>query len=249
MTLCFRIIARLDIKAPHLVKGVRMEGLRKIGDPVEYARRYYEQGADEIHIHDYVASVYGRPTSLDIVRQIAAAVFVPVTVGGGLRTLDDMKRAIKAGAEKVCINTAAIERPEIVTEAAKLFGSQAISVNIEVNALGQCMTSAGRESTRRTSIEYALGSVQDGAGEIVISSIDRDGTYRGFDIALARRVSERIRVPVVIHGGCSGPSDIRDAYSVGCSGCEIASMLHYNRATIGDLKAVDGVPMRPITHA
>ncbi len=246
MTLCFRIIARLDIKAPHLVKGVRMEGLRVVGDPVERAILYAEQGADELHIQDIMASVYHRPISADIITKICAHVFIPVTVGGGLRTLDDVKTAFDMGCERVSITTAAIRRPELITEVAEKFGSQAISVGVEwLN--GQAMCEQGREQSYKHAIDWAIQAMDLGAGEVVFTDVSHEGTGRGFRCpGVHQRLSNG--APIVIHGGFGCPDDGVVAMRCGYSGIQVASALHHNRVTVQQIKqalTTAGANVRP----
>jgi len=230
MTLAFRVIARLDIKAPHLVKGVRMEGLRVVGDPVERALIYAQQGADEIHIQDIMASVYNRPISADIIRRICAEVFIPVCVGGGIRTVDDARAAIQLGCERVCVNTAAHARPELITEIAQLMGSQAVSVGIE-DLGGLAMCEQGRAKTRRESHLWAAEAVERGAGEITWTSVNHEGMGKGYPSTTLGH-----RVPLVMHGGFGKPEHAVDVWKNGANGIQVASALHYNRTTIQAIK-------------
>lgn len=245
-----RVIARLDIKAPNLVKGIHLEGLRVIGNPATYAERYYEQGADELLYMDIVASLYGRSTILSIIRAAAARLFVPLTVGGGIRTIEDVREVLRQGADKVAINTAAVRRPELLTEAARIFGSQAIVVSIEAQRTEhgwEAFTDNGREHTGLDAIAWAQEAVAMGAGEVLITSIDQEGTRRGFDLPLLRAVRERVGVPVIASGGAGSVDHVVEAFVAGADAVAVASMLHYGDTTIGDLKtdlARKNIPVR-----
>ncbi|MBM3527050.1 MAG: imidazole glycerol phosphate synthase subunit HisF [Alphaproteobacteria bacterium] len=206
-----RIISRLDIKGPNVVKGVHLEGLRVVGHPGEMARRYYEQGIDEIIYMDIVASLYGRNNILSIVREATRDVFVPLTVGGGLRSIDDIVEALRSGADKVAINTAAIRRPDLIAEAGRAFGSQCIVVSIEAKRWPdgrpgwEALTDNGRERTGIDAVAWAEQAQRLGAGELLVTSVDREGTARGFDLELLSEIHARVRIPVIASGGCGGP--------------------------------------------
>ena len=228
-----RVIPRLDIKGPNLVKGIHLEGLRVLGKPESFARCYYEDGADELFYMDAVASLYGRNSLLDIIERTAREVFIPLTVGGGLRSVDDIRTVLRAGADKVAINTAAIERPELIREAATAFGSSTIVVSIE--AIGrqdgtyEAYTDYGRQSTGVDAFEWALRAEELGAGELMVTSINNEGTGTGFDIALTRRISEAVSIPVIASGGAGSVGHVREAITEGrADAVSIASMLHYN---------------------
>jgi cyclase len=226
-----RIIPRLDIKGSNLVKGIRLEGLRVLGTPEYYAREYYNQGADELMYQDVVASLYGRSSILEIVSRTAEQISIPLTVGGGIRTLNDISAVLRAGADKVAINTAAIARPELIREAAEAFGSSTIVVAIE--AIRQkdgrylAYTDNGREYTGVEVFNWAEQAASFGAGEILASSVDRDGTGLGFDEDLIRGISTRVTIPVVGHGGAGRPSDLVSAVRAGADAVCMASILHY----------------------
>lgn len=237
-----RLIARLDIKGPNLIKGIQLEGLRVLGDPQEFARRYYEQGADELVYMDIVASLYGRNSLHDIVRRAASDIFVPLTVGGGLRSSDDVREILRAGADKVAINTAAVRRPELIREVATMFGSQCMVLSIEAKqrAAGdwEVYTDNGRERTGLSVVEWARRGVELGAGEILITSVDREGTRRGFDTALVRAVSSQVPVPVIASGGMGTADHALEVITEGLADAvAMADILHYNRSTIGDVRA------------
>lgn len=228
-----RIIPRLDIKGPNLVKGVHMEGLRVLGKPERFAKFYYENGADELIYMDVVASLYGRNSLLDVIRKTSKEIFIPLTVGGGLRTLDDIRSVLKAGADKVSINTAGIKNPEFIKQASKTFGSSTILVAIEAmkNPDGsyEAYTDNGREKTHLDVFEWALRATELGAGEIMITSIDREGTGKGFDLDVTRNIAEMVDIPVIAHGGAGEISHIHDVIVKGrADAVSIASIIHYN---------------------
>lgn len=236
-----RLVARLDIKGPNLIKGVQLEGLRVIGDPQEYARRYYEQGADELIYIDIVASLYGRSKLTEIVRRAAHDVFVPMTVGGGVRDVADVYDLLRAGADKVAINTAAVRRPELVTEVARRFGSQCMVLSIEAKqqAAGQweVYTDCGRERSGLDAVAWARRGVDLGAGEILVTSIDREGTRKGFDIALTRAIASEVSVPVIASGGYGSPQHLLDVVQTGrADAVAVADALHYGRITMTEMR-------------
>lgn len=236
-----RLIARLDIKSPNLIKGIQLEGLRKIGDPQQFAQGYYSAGADELIYMDIVASLYNRNSLSDLVRRTAEQVFIPITVGGGLRSLGDVEQALRSGADKVAINTAAVARPELITEVATRFGSQCMVLGIEAKRSGvgrwEVYTDNGREHTGLDVVEWVRRAVDLGVGEILLTSVDQEGTRRGFDIALTRAVSDAARVPVIASGGMG---TIEHLTSVVCDGhadaVAMADVLHYNRLSMADIR-------------
>ena len=237
-----RIIPRLDIKGSNLIKGIRLEGLRVIGDPQEHAIRYYEAGADELVYMDIVASLYGRNNLSDIISRAAKNVFIPITVGGGIRSVDDARLILRSGADKVAVNTAAIARPELITEVAHRFGSQAMVLSIEAKQVGprkwEAYTDNGRERTGMDVLEWVLRGVELGAGEILLTAVDREGTRAGFDLDLVRAVSTSVPVPVIASGGMGKLSHFIDAATQGqADGVSMADVLHYNRMTIGNIRA------------
>ena len=239
-----RLIARLDVKGPNLIKGVHLEGLRVIGDPQEYASRYYEQGADELIYIDIVASLYGRSKLTEIVRRTAHDVFVPMTVGGGIRSIDDVFDLLRAGADKVAINTAAVRRPALISEVSRRFGSQAMVLSIEAKRRPngwEVYTDCGREHSGLDAVEWARLGVKSGAGEILVTSIDREGTRKGFDVELTRAISEAVRVPVIASGGYGQPSHLVDVVNIGAADAvAIADALHYNRVRFAGLRRACG---------
>jgi len=246
-----RIIARLDIKAPNLVKGIRLEGLRVLGKPAEFAERYFEQGVDELYYQDIVASLYERNSILDLVSAAADQIFVPLTVGGGVRTVDDIRMLLRAGADKVCINTAAIRRPELIGEAARIFGTQCVVVAVEAirqpGGNWKAFTDNGREHTNLDACEWALRAVELGAGELLLTSVDREGRRKGFDLEFIAALAGKVGVPVVAHGGAGTVEDIIKVARLGVDGVALASMLHYGDATIPEIKkalAAAGIEVR-----
>lgn len=237
-----RLIARLDIKGPNLIKGVHLEGLRVIGSPNEHALRYYHQGADEIIYMDCVASLYGRNNLGDIIKAAAANMFIPMTVGGGIRSVEDATQILRCGADKVAVNSAAVQRPELIGEIARRFGSQCMVLSVEAMRLGpgkwEAYTDNGRERTGVDAIEWAKRGVALGAGEVLVTSIDKEGTRKGFDIPLVRAITEAVRVPVIASGGMGRAQDLVDVvHQGGADAVAMADILHYKRATIGEIRA------------
>jgi cyclase len=238
-----RLIARLDIKGPNLIKGIHLEGLRIIGSPNEYALRYYLQGADELIYMDCVASLYGRNHLGDIVKAAAKDIFVPMTVGGGIRSVDDATAILRDGADKVAVNTAAVANPQLITDIALRFGSQCMVLSIEAKEVAperwEVYTDNGRERTGLDVIEWAKLGVAMGAGEILLTSVDREGTKKGFDVSLTRAVTAVVSVPVIASGGMGKPEDLIAVVSEGGADAgAMADILHYNRASIGDIRLV-----------
>lgn len=236
-----RIIPRLDIKGPNVVKGVHLEGLRIVGDPAEHARRYYEEGADELLYMDIVASLYGRNNLLDIVERAAADIFIPLTVGGGVRKLDDVYKLLRAGADKVAVNTAAIANPDFIREAARSFGSQCIVVSIEAKRQGpgrwEALTDNGREKTGVDAYDWARKAADLGAGEILVTSVDKEGTLKGFDLELTSRLATAVSIPVIACGGAGGAADVLAAVQEGrADAVAVASILHFKRCGLRELK-------------
>ena len=237
-----RIIARLDIKGPNLVKGIHLEGLRVLGDPGCFAECYYRQGVDELFYQDVVASLYGRNSLDNFISETAKKTFIPLTVGGGIRNIDDIRRVLRAGADKVCINTAAVNNPSFISEAAEIFGSSTIVVAIEVikdeNGEYLAFTDNGREHTGLNAVEWAVQVAELGAGEICLTSVDMDGTGEGFDSDLVYSVSTAVTIPVIAHGGGSSPDDITNCILDGkADAVAIASVLHYG--LIKDQRCID----------
>jgi cyclase len=234
-----RIIARLDIKGPNLVKGIHLEGLRVLGKPERFANHYYETGADELMYMDVVASLYNRNSLRDIITRTAKEIAIPLTVGGGIRTLEDIRDALRAGADKVSINTAAIKNPDIIRQAAERFGSSTIVVTLEViqqtDGRYLCFTDNGREFTGVEALEWARKVEELGAGELVLTSVDKEGTGLGFDTDLVKSVSSAISIPVIAHGGAGKPEHVEKVLAKGgVSAVAVASMFHY-----GSIKEFD----------
>ena len=252
MTLAKRIIPCLDVTAGRVVKGINFVELRDAGDPVEIARRYDEQGADEITFLDITATSDGRDLILHIIEAVASEVFIPLTVGGGVRTVDDVRRLLNAGADKISINSAAVANPQLVYETSQKYGSQCIVVAIDAKKSGdgkwEVFTHGGRKPTGLDVVEWAQKMEQLGVGEILLTSMDRDGTKSGFDLALTRAVSDAVSVPVVASGGVGGLQDLADGIKVGRADAVLAaSIFHYGEHTVQEAKrfmAQQGIPMR-----
>lgn len=236
----FRIIARLDIKPPNLVKGVHLEGLRKIGVPEHFAEQYFLNGIDEINYQDIVASLYDRNSISYLVSETASNVFVPITVGGGVRTLSDANSLIRAGADKISINTAAVRNPEILSELSKSLGQQAIVLNVEAkffSGLGyMVMIDSGREHTGKSVSQWLMEANNFGFGELLLTSVDKEGTMQGFDQELFELARKIIDVPILLHGGFGNIEDILSAAKSGADGAVIASILHYKKIEIQLIK-------------
>ena len=246
-----RLIARLDIKAPNLIKGVHLEGLRVIGDPQEHARRYYQAGADEIIYLDIVASLYDRNNLIDLVRYTAENVFIPLTVGGGLRSLGDVETMLRNGADKVAINTATTKRPELIGEVARRFGSQCMVLSIEAKRTGdgswEAYTDNGREHTGLDAIEWARRGQGLGAGEILLTSIDQEGTRKGFDVELCAAVSAATSIPVIVSGGMGTIDHLVEVVREGgADAVAIADALHYNRMTLEQIRSAAAAAALPV---
>jgi cyclase len=227
-----RIIPRLDIKGPNLVKGIHLEGLRVLGKPSDFAKFYYEQGADELMFMDVVASLYERNSLHDIISETAKSIFIPITVGGGIRTLNDIKSMLRIGADKVSINTAAIKRPEFIREASEEFGSSTIVISIEAikNSDGKyyAFIDNGREYTGIEVVEWAQKVQLLGAGEIVITSVDREGTGKGIDLELTKSIFESVSIPIIAHGGIGCADDVKSALETdSIDSIAMGSSLHY----------------------
>lgn len=237
-----RIVAKLDIKGPNLIKGIHLEGLRKLGDPNIFAKKYYEQGIDEIIYMDVTASLYERNSLLDIVRSTTQDVFIPITVGGGIRTIEDAKNILRAGADKVAVNTAAIKGPKLIREISQQFGSQCMVLSIEAKNVGEKKWEAyydsGREKTGVDVIEWAIEAYQLGAGEILLTSIDFEGTERGFDCELIQEVSKVIPIPIIASGGMGCCEHFKMVVVDGrADAVAVASALHYGKMTVMDIRS------------
>ncbi|HSH47807.1 MAG TPA: imidazole glycerol phosphate synthase subunit HisF, partial [Halomonas sp.] len=245
MALAKRIIPCLDVEAGRVVKGVNFVDIRDAGDPVEVAQRYNYQGADEITVLDITASHEGRDTTVEMVEQIAGEVFIPLTVGGGIRSCDDIRLMLNAGADKVSINTAAVHNPDFVREAAERFGSQCIVVAIDakrVSAAGEpprweVFTHGGRKPTGLDAVEWARRMVEYGAGELLLTSMDRDGTKQGFDLGVTRAISDAVSVPVIASGGVGNLDHLVDGVLEGGADAVLAaSIFHFSEYTIPEAK-------------
>jgi imidazole glycerol-phosphate synthase subunit HisF len=246
-----RIIPCLDIKDGRVVKGVNFVNLRDAGDPVEQARLYDEQGADELVFLDISATHEGRKTTLELVSRVAETVFMPLAVGGGIREVDDMRNLLLAGADKVSVNSAAVKRPELLSEGAMRFGAQCIVLAIDARRNGsgwEVYVNGGRAPTGINAIEWAVRGVELGAGEILLTSMDADGTLAGYDIELTCRIAESVSVPVIASGGAGTPSHFAEVLTVGKADAALAaSLFHDGKLLIPDLKrelGIMGVPVR-----
>jgi len=247
MSLAKRVIPCLDVDAGRVVKGVRFVDIRDAGDPVEIARRYDEQGADEITFLDITASSDNRATMVQLVEAVAGQVFIPLTVGGGIRTIDDIRRMLIAGADKVSINSAAIQNPEFVRQASRQFGAQCIVVAIDAKQTGsdpaqphwEVFTHGGRRNTGINAIEWAIQAEQLGAGEILLTSMDRDGTRNGFDLALTSAVSRAVSIPVIASGGVGSLQHLVDGILEGQADAVLAaSIFHFGEHTVKEAKTL-----------
>ncbi len=249
-----RIIPCLDVTGGRVVKGINFVGLRDAGDPVELAERYNDQGADELVFLDITASSDAREIMADLVARTARRVFIPLTVGGGIRSIADARKIILAGADKVSVNTAAVHRPELIRELSLEFGSQAVVLAIDARRSGPCRwnvyTKGGRCDEGIDAVEWAHGGQSLGAGEILLTSMDTDGVQGGFDCALTKAVANATTVPVIASGGAGSPSDFVAVLTAGQADAALAaSIFHYGKYTVGDLKQVledAGVPVRPV---
>lgn len=247
-----RIVARLDIKGSNLIKGIHLEGLRVLGKPYNFAKKYYDMGVDELLYLDSVASLYGRNNLTELIRETAKDIFIPLTVGGGIRSLEDVREILRAGADKVAINTAAIKNPKLISEIAEQFGSQCMVLSIEAKRRTggdwECFIDNGREHTGLDVIEWAKAGEKLGAGEILLTSVDQEGTRKGFDIDLVKRVSDSVAIPIVASGGMGSATDFISVVKVaGASAVAIADGFHYQRVSLQDLKelaAVEKIPVR-----
>lgn len=236
-----RIIPRLDIKGPNVIKGVFTEGLKIVGNPKELALRYYNEGADELLYMDIVASLYQRNLDFELLKSVADDIFIPITVGGGIRSIGDIVNALRAGADKVAINTYAIHHPEFISEAVKKFGSQCIVLSVEAKNIGknkwEAYTDGGREKTGIDAVKWVKKAIELGVGEVVVTSIDRDGTKEGYDLDLISAITSFSTVPVIAHGGAGDKDSVlRVIKNSEPDAIALASALHYKDYTIDNLK-------------
>ncbi|MFA6019490.1 MAG: imidazole glycerol phosphate synthase cyclase subunit [Rhodospirillales bacterium] len=249
-----RLIARLDVKGPHLIKGIQLEGVRKVGDPHEFAVRYYQEGADEILYMDAVASLYDRDMLLKIVERTALHVFVPITVGGGIRTLADANALLRAGADKIAINSAATLRPSLIQEVADRFGSQCMVLQIDAKRRPEggweAYRDCGREHTGLDALDWAREGERLGAGEILLTSVDREGTRKGFDLDLVSSISRAVSIPVIASGGMGRLEHLSEVVQAGLADAvAMAHVLHYNQHSLAQIRrhaAAAGISVRQI---
>jgi imidazole glycerol-phosphate synthase subunit HisF len=236
-----RLIARLDVKNEYVIKGIHLEGLRKLGNPNVMAKSYYDAGIDEIVVMDAVASLYDRNNLFWVIEEACKEVFVPLTIGGGLRTFEDVEKALLAGSDKVALNTAAVRRPEFVTELAKTYGSQCVVASIEAKRTGpatwQAYIDNGRDPTGLDVVAWARRLEDLGAGEILLTSVDQEGTKKGFDVELCARVNAAVGIPVICSGGWGAPAHFEALTKrTRPSAVATASLLHYGISTVGEIK-------------
>ena len=235
-----RIIARLDVKAPNLVKGIRLEGFRVLGQPAEFAARYDADGIDELLYVDVVASLYGRNGLTELIEATANLTFTPLAVAGGIRSTRDVELAFMAGADKVALNTAAITNPAVITEIARLWGSQACVLSVEAKKTPkgwEAYVDGGRERTGRDAVVWIREAVDRGAGEVLLTSVDRDGTRKGMDLDLIAAVTDGLGVPTIASGGAGSADDVAAAFDAGAAAVACGSLLHMGVETVGTLKA------------
>jgi len=247
-----RIIPRLDIKGENLIKGIHLEGLRVLGLPNNFALEYYAQGADELIYMDAVASLYGRNSLAKLISESTKNIFIPLTVGGGIRSIDNIQEVLDSGADKVAINTAAIGNPMIIRDAAQIFGSQSIVISIEAKRIGgnkwEAYTHNGREPSGLDVLDWVSRALDLGAGEVMITSVDREGTRKGYDFELIEKVARIVPAPLIVSGGMGSTNDCIRAVEMGCDGLAIATMLHYKKISIGNIKSDlhrSGITLRP----
>ncbi len=238
-----RLIARLDIKGSNLIKGVHLEGLRVIGDPNEYAVDYYNQGADELIYMDCVASLYGRNHLSELIDRATKDIFIPITVGGGVRSIDDAQSILRSGADKVAINTGAVQNPRLISEVANHYGAQCMVLSIEAKKISsdrwEVLTDNGRERTGLDVMQWAKLGEQAGAGEILITSVDKEGTRTGFDLDLLKGVSSIVDIPIIASGGMGTPEDAISAVNNGnVDAIAMADIIHYKRSNFSEIRKV-----------
>jgi imidazole glycerol-phosphate synthase subunit HisF len=247
-----RLIARLDVKGVNVIKGVQLEGLRVVGDPNLYAKKYYNQGADEILYMDSVASLYNRNSLIDVIQKSTHDIFVPITVGGGIRTVTDAQQLLRSGADKIAINTAATKNSQLITDLARRFGNQCIVLSIEAkrqkNGGWEVYTENGRERTGLDVIEWARRGADLGAGEILLTSVDQEGMKQGFDVNLTKAVADAVSVPVIASGGMGSFDHLVDVVNNGnASAVAMADILHFERSGLLQIRTAAqkaGIPVR-----
>ena len=251
----FRLVARLDVKGEHLIKAIQLEGLRRVGPPAVFAKKYYEAGIDELLIMDVVASLYRRDHLLEVLRSVSREVFVPITVGGGVRTISDFEALLQNDADKVAINSASLKTPNLLSECAHRFGSQAVVLSVEAKRLPdgewEALFNCGRESSGRNVREWVSQAVKLGVGEILVTSVDYEGTRSGFDCELMRMVASEVHVPVIASGGMGSVLHLLDLGSTSeVSGVAMADVLHYDRLTLSEIRdaaTLIGLNVRHVT--
>jgi cyclase len=248
-----RLIARLDIKGENLIKGIRMEGLRVMGEPNIFAKKYYEDGIDELIYMDCVASLYGRNHLAGIIEKAAENIFVPLTVGGGIRSVEDARNILRLGADKIAINTAAVANPNLISELSYQFGSQSIVLSVEAKQTQpnrwEVYTHGGREKTGLEVLEWILKAIDKGAGEVLLTSVDREGTRKGFDLDLLKEASSICTVPLIASGGMGVHQDLVDAVRIGGVGAiAMADVLHYQRCSLKQIRSFALSNNLPVRH-
>ena len=248
-----RLIARLDVKAPNLVKGIQLEGLRKIGDPNNFAIDYYEEGIDELYYEDIVASLYNRNSLLDVIENTTKSIFVPIIVGGGLRSVEDVSAVLRAGADKVSINTEAIKRPKLISDVANRFGSQCMVLSVQAKRRGdlwEAYFDNGRERSGIDVLDWVKKGQDLGAGEILLTSVDKEGTQKGFDVELVRAVTAEVDIPVIASGGMGNLTHLKDVVSeAAADAVAMAHVLHYKTYSVSEIREYclkQGIPIRTL---
>ena len=248
-----RLIAKLDVKPPYLVKGIQLEGLRQLGEPNDYASNYYKDGIDEIIYEDVVASLFERNSLSEIIKHATQNIFIPITVGGGLRSIEDVTNALRSGADKISLNTAAIKNNNIITEISKEYGSSTIVVSIQAKKSSDAWEAYydnGRERTYLDAVGWAQTAEQLGAGELLVTSVDKEGTGQGFDINLVNEICSRVQIPVIANGGCGNLNHIKEIIeNTDVDAIAIAKVLHYNQISINEIKQFclnNGIEVRKI---
>ncbi|MCL1828118.1 MAG: imidazole glycerol phosphate synthase subunit HisF [Oscillospiraceae bacterium] len=250
-----RIIPCLDVRGGRVVKGVNFKDIKDVEDPVELAEFYNKKGADELVFYDITASFEDRPLFIDILKAAASEIFIPLTVGGGISTIDDFDRVLKAGADKVSVNSGALKNPSLISEAAKKYGNQCVVLSMDVKRVGgkyRVFAKGGREDTGRDALEWALFGERNGAGEIVLNSIDADGTKLGFDLPMLSDMARTVTVPIIASGGAGKAEDFKELFEIpGIDAGLAAGIFHFRETDIGELKrylSSHGIPIRPVNN-